>query len=66
MDPFDLDCISQKSNLLFKFLNNYQYLGMEDLPRKFFIENSSINEAFPNNKTGEIAAKAYLVSFTEI
>ena len=39
---------------------------MEDLPRKFFIENSSINEAFLNNKTGEIAAKAYLVSFTEI
>ena len=66
MDSFDLDCILQKGNLLFKFLNNYQYLAMEDLPRKFFIENSSINEEFLNNKTGEIAAKAYLVSFTEI
>ena len=39
---------------------------MEDLPQKFFIENSSINVEFLNNKTGEITAGAYLVSITEI
>ena len=30
-DSFDLDCILQKWDLLFKSLNNYRYLGMEDL-----------------------------------
>ena len=39
---------------------------MEDLPQTFFIENSSINVEFLNNKTGEITAGAYLVSITEI
>ena len=35
-DYFDLDCILQKGDILFKSLNNYRYLGMEDLPQEFF------------------------------
>ena len=41
-DSFDLDCRLQKGDLLFKSLNKYRYLGMEDLPLEFFIENSSV------------------------
>ena len=65
-DSSDLDCILQKGDFLFKYLNKYGYLGMEDLPHEFFIENSSINVEFPNIRTGETTAGAYLVSITEI
>ena len=37
-DPFDLDCILKKGDLLFKSLNNYRYLGIESLPQEIFIE----------------------------
>ena len=53
-DSFDLDCILQKGDLLFKSLNNYRHLGMENLPQDFFIENVSINIEFLNIRTGEI------------
>ena len=39
-DSFDLDCILQKGDILFKSLNNYGYIGMEDIPQEIFIENS--------------------------
>ena len=65
-DSFDLDCILQKGDLLFKSLNNYRYLGMGVLPQEFFIENSGINVKFLNNRIGEITAAAYLVPITEI
>ena len=64
-DSFDLHCILQKGDFLFKSLNNYKYLGKEDLPHEFFIENS-INVEFLNNRRGEITAGAYLVHITEI
>ena len=51
-DSFDIDSILQKEYLLFKSLDNYRYLGMEDLPQEFFIENSAINVEFLNNRTG--------------
>ena len=63
-DSFDLDCILQKGDLLLKSLNNYRYLGMEDLPQEFFTENSSVNVEFLNIRTVEITAVAYLVSIT--
>ena len=64
-DFIDLDYILQKGDLLFKSRNNYRYLGMENLPWEFFIENSSINVEFLN-KTGEFTAEPYLVYITEI
>ena len=60
-NSFDLDCILQKGDLLFKFFNNYRYHGMEDLPQESFTENSSINVEYLNNRTREINAGAYLV-----
>ena len=50
-DSFGLDCMLQKLDVLFKSLNNYRCLGMEDLPQEFFIENSSINREFLNYRT---------------
>ena len=50
----DLDYILQKRYLLFKSLNNYRYLGVEDLPQEFFIENLSINVEFIDNRTGKL------------
>ena len=37
-DSFDLDRILQKGDLLFKSVNNYRYLGMEDLPQEFLLK----------------------------
>ena len=42
LDSFDIDCILQKGDLLFKSLNNYRYRGVEDLTQELFIENLSI------------------------
>ena len=39
---------------------------MEDLPQEFMIENCPINVEFLENKTGEITAGTYLLSFAEI
>ena len=39
---------------------------MEDLIQEVFIKNLSINVEFLNIRTGEITARAYPVSFTEI
>ena len=63
---FDLGCILGKGDQLFKFSSKFRYLGIEDLPEEFLIENSSINMGFLENKTGEITAGANLLSFAEI
>ena len=54
LDFLEFDCILQKGDLLFKSLNNYICIRMEDLPQKFWIEDLSINVEFLNNRTGEI------------
>ena len=65
-DKFDLDDILSKGDQLFKFIGKFRYLGIEDLPQEFLIENSLINVQFLENKTGEITAGAYLLSIAEI
>ena len=67
-DSFDLDWLLQIGDLLPKSFASYRcrYLGIEDLPLEFFIEDSSVNVDFLNNRTTEITAGAYLVSITEI
>ena len=65
-DKFDLDCILGKGDQLFKFIGKFRYLGIEDLPQEFLIENSLINVQFLENNTGEITAGAYLPSIAEI
>ena len=41
---------------LFIFIGKFRYLGMEDLPQEFMIENFLINAELLENKTGEITA----------
>ena len=65
-DKFDLDCILGQGDQLFKFIKKFRYLGMEDLPQKFFLENSSINVEFLENKTKKITAGAYLHLFQKL
>ena len=42
-DRFDLDCILDKEDQLFKFIGKFRYLGIEHLPQKVLTENSSVN-----------------------
>ena len=65
-DQFDLDYIFDKRDQLFKFVGKFRYLGMEDLPQEFLIENSSVNVEFLDNNTAEIKAGAYSLSIREI
>ena len=51
---FYLDYILGKGEYLFKFINKFRYLWMEDSPQEFLIENFSVNVEFLENKTGEI------------
>ena len=51
---------------MFKFIGRFRYLGKEDLPQEFLVENSSINVEFLENKTGEITAETYMISVSEI
>ena len=53
-DKFDLDCILGKGSQLLKFIGQFRYLRMEDLPQEFLVENSSINVEFLENKTGKL------------
>ena len=61
-DKFELDCILARGDQLFKFIGKFRYLGVEDLPQEFLLENYSMNVEFVENKTGEITAGAYLLS----
>ena len=63
-DKFELDSILTYQ--LFKSIGKFRYLGVEDLPQEFLLENYSMNVEFLENKTGEITAGAYLLSIAEI
>ena len=51
---------------MFKSLNNYKCIEMEDLPQEFLVEDSSVIVDFFDVRTGEITAGAYFVSIAEI
>lgn len=48
-EKYDVDCILAKGNQLLKFISKFRYLGIKDLPRKFFTYNSSVKVEFPEN-----------------
>ena len=50
---------------MFKFLDNFRYLGMEDLPQEFFLGSFAVNVLFLEIKMGEITAAAYLLCIVE-
>ena len=66
-EKYDLDYISAKEDQLLKFTGKSWYFGIiKDLPWEFLIDNSSMIVEFPENKTEEITAGAYLLSTAEI
>ena len=38
-DKFELDCILDRGDQLFKFIGKFRYIGVEDLPQEFLLEN---------------------------
>lgn len=53
-DKFDLDGILDNEDQLFRLIDKFRYLGMEDSPQELIIENFSLNVEFLENNTGEI------------
>ena len=51
---------------MFKSLNKFNLLGVEDLPTKMEIYSHSKYIALLENKTGEITSSTYLISIVDI
>ena len=65
-DSNDLDQILRKGGELFKSLNKFKLLGVEDLPTKMEIYSHSIDIPLLENKIGEITSSRYLTSIVDI
>ena len=55
----DLDGLLGKGDQLFKSLNRFRYLGIEDLPQEFSMQG--LNMQFLENKVWEITAGTHLI-----
>ena len=66
MDGYNLDSILQNGDQLFKSLNIFRVLGVDDLPARVSIYDSAVNIVFLENKTGEITLIVYLISMADI
>ena len=53
-DKFDLDGILDNEDQLFRLIDKFRYLRMEDLPQELIIENFSVNVKFLENNPREI------------
>ena len=62
----DPDIISENEDRLFKSLNQYRSIGVDDLPRTVNIYSYPLDIFLLDSKTGEITLNAYLVSLKEI
>ena len=65
-DGIDLDQTLGKGDELFKSLNKFKLLGVQDLPTKIEIYSHSIDIALLENRTGEITSSTYLTSIGDI
>ena len=65
-DMFELDSILENGDKLFKDIQLFRYLGIDDLPHHFVLKQSQINVQYLENMTGEICHNAYLTSISEI
>ena len=62
----DLDDILLNGDLLFKSINKFQYLGIDDMPNILKIKNSFLTIEYLENKTAEFVVKEYLTTISEI
>ena len=51
---------------MFKSLNKFRVLGVDDLPTRVSIYDSAVGIVFLENKTGEITLNVYLILMTDI
>ena len=65
-DSNHLDRILGKGGELFKSLNKFKLIGVEDSPTKLEIYSHSIDIALSENRTGEITSSTYLTSMGDI
>ena len=65
-DSNDLDRILRKGDELFKSLNKFKLLGVEELPTKIEVYSHSIDIALLENRTGEITSSIYMTSTGDI
>ena len=61
----DLYLILEKGDQMFKFLNEFCYLGVHDLPNKIIIRGCSTDAEMLTLNNGEIKRTAYLVSLLQ-
>ena len=64
-DGYDLDKILENGNQLFKSLNIFRILGVDDLPARVSTYDRVVDIIFPENKTGEIKLNVYRISMTD-
>ena len=62
----DLDYILFNGDLLFKSINKFRYLSIDDMPNILTIKNSFLTKEYLENKTAEFAVKEYLTTISEI
>ena len=65
-DSNDLDRILRKGDELFKSLNKFKLLGVEDLPTKIGIYSHSTDIALLENRSGEITLSICMTSIGDI
>ena len=65
-DSNDLDRILRKSDELFKSLNKFKLLGVEDVPTKTVIYSHCTDNALLENRTGEITSSMYMTLIGDI
>ena len=65
-DGTDLDMILENEDRLFKSLNQYRLLGVDDLRRTVNIYGHWVDILLLDNKTGEMTLNAHLISLREI
>ena len=64
MGWLNLHRILKNGDQLFKSLNMFRIPGVDDLPARVRIYESTVDIVFLENKTGEITLKVYLIPVT--
>ena len=64
-DCIELDSILENGDQLFKTIQIFRYLGIDDLPRYFIFKECQIEVQYLENVTGEICHNAYLTSISQ-
>ena len=65
-DSFELDSILENGDQLYKTIQIFRYLSIDDLPSYLHLKGHRIEVQYLENMTGEICLHAYLTSISEL